>query len=168
MPSRWQAELAGGALRDDFCRAGGPTLAGWTISRTVIDGGVSDATFALNQRFPKSVAGEVSCASRARRQEGSDSEWNRSDFFDHGSWLRSCAFRPAENEKSSFETSQQSSMSSIRSRCHDIGMQTTFEGIFFEARDAGGAFVRVRNAYRGEIMGGQWSAERDAYPYPHG
>jgi len=44
----------------------------------------------------------------------------------------------------------------------------TFEGIFFEASDSKGAFVRVNDAYRGEIMGGQWSAERDAYPYPHG
>jgi hypothetical protein len=50
--AHWEAELVGGALRDDFCRAGGPTLAGWTLSRTAIDGGVSDQTFALNQRFP--------------------------------------------------------------------------------------------------------------------
>jgi hypothetical protein len=49
---------------------------------------------------------------------------------------------------------------------HQFGM--TFEGIFFEALDSKGAFVRVDNAYRGEIIGGQWSAERDAYPYVHG
>jgi hypothetical protein len=44
----------------------------------------------------------------------------------------------------------------------------TFEGFFFEARDTKGAFVRVHNVYRGEVMGGQWSWDRSSYPYPHG
>jgi hypothetical protein len=45
---------------------------------------------------------------------------------------------------------------------------TTFEGFYFEARDDEGAFVRAFDAYRGTIMGGQWSAEPDAYPFEHG
>ena len=43
----------------------------------------------------------------------------------------------------------------------------TFEGFFFEARDAKGPFVSVENVERGEAMGGQWSWDRCVYPYPH-
>ena len=43
----------------------------------------------------------------------------------------------------------------------------TFEGFYLEARDAQGAFVRVDNVFRGEVMGGQWSWDRCVYPYNH-
>ena len=46
----WEVDLALGALRDDFCDAGGRPLIGWSISGVVR--GVSDAGEALNQRFP--------------------------------------------------------------------------------------------------------------------
>jgi hypothetical protein len=47
------------------------------------------------------------------------------------------------------------------------GTAATFEGFLFEAQDAKGAFVRVENVYRGEVMGGEWSWNRCVYPYPH-
>jgi hypothetical protein len=43
----------------------------------------------------------------------------------------------------------------------------SYEGFFFEARDADGAFVRVESAGRGVQMGGQWSANPCLYPYAH-
>jgi hypothetical protein len=43
----------------------------------------------------------------------------------------------------------------------------TFEGSLLEARDAKGPFVGVRNTYRGEVMGGQWSWSPCWYPYEH-
>jgi hypothetical protein len=56
--AQWEATLVGGALRDDFCAAGGRPLVGWTVSTTPIDGGVSDGTFALNQDFPNLSPGQ--------------------------------------------------------------------------------------------------------------
>jgi hypothetical protein len=47
------------------------------------------------------------------------------------------------------------------------GQAITFEGFWFEARDANGPFVRVENVYRGEVEGGQWSADPCDYPYMH-
>ena len=43
----------------------------------------------------------------------------------------------------------------------------TFEGFFFEARDAKGPFVRTENVYRGEVEGGEWSWSRCAHPFQH-
>ena len=46
----WEARLVAGALRDDFCAAGGRPLVGWTIGRGGIT--VSDRIDALEQHFP--------------------------------------------------------------------------------------------------------------------
>jgi hypothetical protein len=43
----------------------------------------------------------------------------------------------------------------------------TFEGFFFEADDSDGPFVRVDNAYRGQVEGGEWSWDPCYTPYPH-
>jgi hypothetical protein len=47
------------------------------------------------------------------------------------------------------------------------GKAITFEGFFFEARDAKGVFVGVQNNMRGVVGGGQWSWHRCHYPYAH-
>lgn len=165
--ARWQTALAGGALRDDFCRAGGPTLAGWTISRTMIDGTVSDQTFALNQRFPNPSPEEFrSRAALAGKKFGFQVESIR--------FLRPRELAPimlvrTNRDRKAFIRDIPTILDVLDPKSvsrHRSAM--TFEGIFFEARDSKGAFARLDNAYRGEIMGGQWSAERDAYPYPHG
>ena len=50
MVADWETHLVIGALRDDFCAAGGRPLVGWTVGQGGI--GVSDQTQALEQRFP--------------------------------------------------------------------------------------------------------------------
>jgi hypothetical protein len=165
--AHWEAELVGGALRDDFCRAGGPTLAGWTLSRTAINGGVSDQTFALNQRFPNPSPSRF----RARAALAGKR---------YGFRVKSIRFlTPVERapivvvqtsrERKAFIKDVAAIVDVLDHKSiyrHRYGV--TFEGIFFEARDEKGPFVRIEQANRGEIMGGQWSAERDAYPYGHG
>ncbi|HEX6761874.1 MAG TPA: hypothetical protein VF094_03645 [Gaiellaceae bacterium] len=48
------------------------------------------------------------------------------------------------------------------------GEAVTFDGFYFEARDAHGPFVRTESVERGEIEGGHWSADPSDYPFPHG
>ena len=165
--AHWEAEVVGGALRDDFCRAGGPTLAGWTLSRTAIDGGVSDETFALNQRFPNPSRAKFRArAARAGEKFGFRVESIR---FLRPRELAPIVLVRTNRDRKDFIGDVPAILDVLDPQSvsrHRFGM--TFEGIFFEARDSKGAFVRVDNAYRGEITGGQWSAERDAYPYEHG
>jgi hypothetical protein len=165
--ARWEAELVGGALRDEFCRAGGPTLAGWTLSRALIDGGVSDGTFALNQRFPNPSPSRFRArAALAGKRYGFRVESIR--------FLRPLELAPivvvlTSRDRKAFIHDVAAIVDVLDPKSvsgHRYG--TTFEGVFFEARDDDGAFVRVDQSYRGAIMGGQWSAERDAYPYDHG
>jgi len=165
--AKWETELVGGALRDEFCRAGGPTLAGWTISRKVIDGGVSDGTFALNQRFPNMSPSRFRArAELAGRRYGFRVESIR--------FLRPLQSAPivlvrTDRDRKEFIGDVAAIVNVLNPSSaarHRYGV--TFEGIFFEARDDEGAFVRVEQSFRGAIMGGQYSAERGSFPYPHG
>lgn len=165
--AHWEAELVGGALRDDFCRAGGPALAGWTLSGTAIDGGVSDQTFALNQRFPNPSPSRFRArAALAGKRYGFKVKSIR--------FLRPLGLAPivavqTRRDRKAFIEDVPAIVDVLDPKSverHRYGV--TFEGISFEARDEKGAFVRAEQAYRGEIMGAQWSAERDAYPYDHG
>jgi hypothetical protein len=163
----WETELVGGALRDDFCRAGGRALVGWTTSRKVINGGVSDGTFAINQRFPNPSRREF----RARvdlvgRRYGFRATSVR--------FLRPREVAPivivdTDRDPRKFIADVPAIMDLLDPKSisgHRGAL--TFEGFFLEANGADGPFVRVFNSWRGKVMGGQWSAYRDAYPYPHG
>jgi hypothetical protein len=165
--AHWEAELVGGALRDDFCRAGGHTLAGWTLSRAAINGGVSDQTFALNQRFPNLSPSRFRArAALAGKRYGFRVKSIR--------FLRPLQLAPivvvqTSRGRKAFIKDFAAIVDVLDLKSvyrHRYGV--TFEGILVEARDEKGPFVRVEQAYRGAIMGGQWSAERDAYPYEHG
>jgi len=164
--ARWEATLAGGALRDDFCRAGGPTLAGWSLSRTLIDGGVSDETFALNQHFPNLSPAEF----RARAALAAEKFGFRVESI---RFLRPRELAPivvvsTSRDRKKFIEDVPAILEALDPHATSRhGFAVTFEGVFFEARDSKGPFVRVNNVYRGEWMGGQWSAER-VFPFPHG
>jgi hypothetical protein len=162
--ARWEAELVGGALRDDFCRAGGPPLTGWTLSREVIDGGVSDGEFALNQRFPNPSRREF----RARL----DLVGKRYGFKATSiRFLRPRELAPivvvqTDRDPKEFiaDVAEIVQLLNPRSRSGAV----TFEGFFFEAVGRDGPFVRTSSVYRGEVAGRQWSAYSDTYPYAHG
>jgi hypothetical protein len=162
--ARWETELVGGALRDDFCSAGGRPLVGWSVGDQV--SGISDGTFALGQRFPnpppKAFLKQV-------RQVGKA----------HGFRITLLKlYRPRQlapllvvrtsRERKAFVKDVPAILSLLNPTSNGSGhTAVTFEGFFFEARDAKGAFLQVLNAYRGEIMGGQWSWDRCVYPYRH-
>jgi hypothetical protein len=161
----WELNLVQGSLRDDFCRAGGRPLVGWSLSGEVT--GMSDGSAAWNQRFPNPSPGEF----RARvalvgKRYGFRATSVR---FLRPRELAPIVIVKTDRDRKKFVADVAAIVDLLdpRSRSGHQGA-ITFEGFFFEARDAKGPFVRVYNVYRGEIMGGQWSADRDSYPYPHG
>ena len=164
MVAEWETELVQGALRDDFCAAGGRPLVGWSVSGPTK--GVSDRGQALGQRFPnpspRAFHGRVA-AIGAR----------------YGFRVVSLRLlRPRQlapllvvvtgRDRKAFVHDLPAIMrllDPIRSGHQQTGL--TFEGFYLEALDAQGVFVRVDNAYRGEVMGGEWSWDRCVYPYAH-
>jgi hypothetical protein len=168
MVAQWEAGLVSGALRDDFCAAGGRPLAGATVvPRASGHAGPFDGTFALLPRFPN-----PSPQAFRRRVELIGRRYG----FRIVSLrlLRPRELAPllvveTQRERKAFVRDVPAIVSLLNPRSSD-GQQTaqTFEGIFFEARDAKGPFVGIEQVYRGWIEGGQWSWDRFVYPYPHG
>jgi hypothetical protein len=139
-------------------------LTGWTLSREVIDGGVSDGTFALNQRFPNPSRREF----RARvnlvgKRYGFKATSVR---FLRPRELAPIVLVQTDRDPKEFigDVAAIVQLLDPRSRSGAV----TFEGFFFEAAGRDGPFVRTSTVYRGEVAGGQWSAYRDTYPYNHG
>lgn len=161
----WETELIGGALRDDFCRAGGRPLVGWSISGVV--NGAANGAHALNQRFPNPSPAEF----RARVALVGKRYGFRTTSI---RFLRPRELAPivvveTDRDRKKFVGDVAAIVELLDPRSSSGDQSAlTFEGFFFEARDTDGPFVRVDNAYRGDIMGGQWSADRNSFPYPHG
>ncbi len=133
----------------------------------MIDGGVSDGTFALNQHFPN--------LSRSQFRDRLALVGKRFGFeVESMRLLRPRQLAPIVVVKTTRDRKQ--FISDVRAIVDLLdptsgsGHQSalTFEGLFFEARDSEGPFVGVDNAWRGEVVGSQWSAERDFFPYDHG
>jgi hypothetical protein len=164
MVADWEVRLVEGALRDEFCAAGGPPLVGWSVSR--IGRGVSDRTFALGQRFPnpKPAAFRARVAAIGRRYG-----------FDVVSLrlLRPLGYAPmlvvsTGRDRKAFVHDVPAIVELLNPTSATAKhVASTFEGLFFEARDAKGSFVRVDSAERGIAMGGEWSWNRCVYPYAH-
>jgi hypothetical protein len=159
----WETKLIGRAVRDDFCRAGSQSLTGYSVSGSVQ--GISKG--ALNQRFPNPSPNEF----RGRVTLVGKSYGFRamSVRFVRPRELAPIVVVQTGRERKKFIADVAAIVDLLdpRSSSRHRGA-VTFEGFVFEARDAKGPFVRVYNAYRGEIMGGQWSAEPGTYPYGHG
>lgn len=158
--AQWETDLFAGGLRDAFCAAGGAPLAGYSVGGHIA--AVSDRTQAFGQRFPNpSPAAFRTRVVLVGRRYG----------------FRVASVRLLHP----FQTAPLVTAETTRDRksfVHDVpaimdlldprnGTAATFEGFLFQARDANGAFVRVDNVYRGEVMGGEWSWSRCVYPYPH-
>jgi len=159
--ARWEAGLVGGALRDDFCSAGGRPLIWWEGDAT----GVANDVFAVEQRFPTpSPAAFRRRVALVGRRFG----------------FRVVTLRLLRPEQIApllvVETSR-----SRKSFAHEVprimslldpvsssGQRTaqTFEGFLFAAEDAKGPFLDVESSSRGEGEGGEWAANQCLYPYP--
>jgi hypothetical protein len=162
--AQWETALVVGALRDDFCAAGGRPLVGWTVGHGGI--GVSDNTQALEQRFPS--PSPATFRNRVRlvgRRYGFHVRELR--------LLRARQVAPllvvqTDRDRKEFVHDVPAIMGLLDPTSTGPGRTAvTFEGFFLEARDDHGAFVRVENVYRGETEGGEWSWNRCIYPYPH-
>ena len=164
MVADWEVLLLEGALRDEFCAAGGRPLVGWSVSR--VGRGVSDRTFALGQRFPNPKPAVF----RARVEAV-----GRRYGFEVVSLrlLRPLGYAPllvvsTDRDRKKF-VHDVPAIVALLNPTSSTAKHTafTFEGLFLEARDAKGPFVRVDGVVRGVQMGGQWSWDRCVYPYVH-
>jgi len=153
-----------GALRDDLCSAGGAPLVGWTTGRNGIR--VADQSFALEQRFPNPPAQ----AFRRRVQLVGKRYGFRvaSLRLPRPRQLAPLLVVQTDRNRKDFVADVQAILALLDPTTSGHGATAlTFEGFFFEARDAKGPFVRTENVYRGEVEGGEWSWSRCAYPFPH-
>lgn len=162
--AQWEADLVVGGLRDDFCAAGGAPLVGWTIGHGGI--GLSDRAQALEQQFPNPSP----AAFRARV----DLVGRRYGFaVEELRLLRPRQLAPllvvrTDRDRKAFVHDVPAIMKLLDPVTNGrTGGAVTFEGFFFQAVDARGAFVRVDNVDRGQTEGGEWSWNRCVYPYPH-
>jgi hypothetical protein len=164
MIADWEVELLQGALRDEFCAAGGRPLVGWGLAG--FGRSVSDRSNAFGQRFPnpKPQAFRERVAAVGRRYGFHVVSLRLLRPLDYAPLLVVSTGR----DRKEFVHNVPAIMS-LLDPTSSAGKNTavTFEGFFLEARDAKGPFVRVENAERGEAMGGQWSWDRCAYPYTH-
>ncbi|HST14459.1 MAG TPA: hypothetical protein VLJ44_06370 [Gaiellaceae bacterium] len=160
----WEAELVKGALRDGVCAAGRAPLVGWTVSG--VPGGVSDRAQALGQRFPNPAPNAFLKQLRSVGDRyGFDVVSVR--------LLRPLQLAPlvvirTNRDRKAFVHDVPAIMrllDPVTSASNRIAI--TFEGFFLSVEDANGPFVSVDDAYRGEVMGGQWSWNGCEYPYLH-
>lgn len=150
MVGEWEANLVAGALRDDFCAAGGVPLVGWSIGGLVT--AVSNKVFALEQHFPNPSPQSFRRAVAAIGRP-------------YGFRVVSLRLlRPRQLapflvvETSRDRKAFVKGIPEIMARLDPFttgGRDTalTFEGFLLEARDANGPFVRVENVNRGEAEG---------------
>jgi hypothetical protein len=164
MVAGWEVELVEGALRDEFCAAGGRPLVGWSVSG--VGRGVSDRVFALGQRFPnpKPAVFRARVAAVGRRYGFQVVSLRL---------LRPLGYAPllvvtTDRDRKKF-VHDVPAIVALLNPTSSTAKHTafTFEGLFLEARDAKGPFVRVDGVVRGVQMGGQWSWNRCVYPYVH-
>jgi hypothetical protein len=158
----WEVGLFGGGVRDAFCAAGGAPLAGFTAGR----GGrqVFDDDNAVEQHFPNpSPAAFTARVERIGKRYGFTVQSLR---LLHPFQTAPLLVVETHRGRKAFVKDVPAIMQLLDPQSVAGTRQAlTFEGFFFEARDAKGRFVDVFNVHRGEVMGGQWSADHCSYPY---
>jgi hypothetical protein len=161
----WERDLAIGGLRDDFCAAGGAPLVGWSVNGRVQM--VSDSGDAFGQRFPNPtpVAFRTQLDRVARRYGFRVVSLRM---------LRPRQLAPllvvqTRRDRTAFVHDLQAIVKLLNPTAP--GKETsaaTFEGFALVAEDARGRpFGAVEQVLRGEVQGGQWSANPCEYPYVH-
>jgi hypothetical protein len=156
--AQWESNLVGGALRDDLCAAGGSPLVGWTADG---GGGFSDDYQPFGQRFPN-----PSPAAYRRRVE----LIGRAYGFRVVSLrlLRPLQLAPAvvvATDRPRREFAHDAAKI-IKLLNPGRGQATTFEGLYLEARDRHGAFMRNESISRGQAEGGEWAWDQCYMAFP--
>jgi hypothetical protein len=161
MLATWEGQLVAGALRDRLCANGGPPLVAWRTGGS--DGGFSDATFPFEQRFPNPTA----AAYRQRVQLAARRYGFRVVTLRLLHPLQTAPLLIVATARP-----RQQFIADVPAILADLNpgndQATTFEGFYFEARDRDGPFVRTDSIDRGQIEGGQWSADPNDDPFPRG
>jgi hypothetical protein len=162
--AQWETGLVEGALRDDLCAGGGPSLIGWSVNG--MPDGVADASYALGQRYPNPSAWEfrkrVELVGRRYGFRVVSLRLLRPEQLAPLLIVETTRPRPA------FAASVSGIMSLLDPSVR-AGRRTaeTFEGFYFEARNAQGPFLSTSYTRRGGGMGGsEWSLNGCFYPYP--
>jgi hypothetical protein len=158
----FEAEIVGGALRDDLCDAGGAPLVMWLGDAS----GISDRNFALDQRFPN-----PSPAAFRRRV----ALVGRRFGFRVVSLL---LLRPRQLAPALVVETDRPRKAFAKDipRINDLldpstttknRTAQTFEAFFLAAEDKHGRpFLFTEDFSRGEAGGGEWAANQCLYPYP--
>jgi hypothetical protein len=161
MLAGWEGQLVASAVHDALCANGGPPLVAWTVGSS--GGGFSDAAFPFEQHFPNPTAAAYRRrVSLVARRYGFRVITLR---LLHPLQLAPLLIVATDRSRPSF-------IGDVPAIVADLDphndQAATFEGFYFEARDRNGPFVRTENVTRGEIEGGQWSADHNDSPFPHG
>jgi hypothetical protein len=164
--ANWEADLVGGALRDDLCAAGGAPLVAWSPEPGG-GGGFAESWWALGQHFPNPSP----AAFRKRvRLVGRRYGFRISSLR----LLRPRQLAPllvveTRRNRKAFVHDVPAIVSLLDPTTSDGHQHAiTFEGFLFEARDARGPFVETDGAQRGESMGSEWSWNPNVFPFTHG
>jgi hypothetical protein len=152
MLAKWEAELVRGALRDEFCAAGGAPLVGSTVNGSRE---ISKETNPLLQRFPNPPE-------RVLRERIADAGQRYGFRIVELRLLRPRQVAPllvveTERDRENFAGDVAELVQSLH--------PDAYEGFFFAARDGAGPFVAVERVRRGHVEGGQWVASGTCMPY---
>lgn len=163
--AQWEAQLVAGALRDDFCAAGGPPLVGWTVAP--VEREVSDHGQALEQRFPNppAAAFEAAVADAA----GTDGFRVAELKLLRPQGLAPLLVVQTGEDRKSFVLRIPSLLAQLDPRTPGPhGTAYAFEGFFFAALDVSGTpFAMTQSVRRGQLEGGEWAWDPCWTPYPH-
>ncbi|MDX6481839.1 MAG: hypothetical protein QOG85_2349 [Gaiellaceae bacterium] len=160
--AQFEAGLVAGALRDDFCTAGGVSLT-WVGGDA---GGMANKVFALEQRFPNPSPAEfrhrVALVGKRFGFRVVSLRLLRPEQLAPVLVVKTNRPRKAFAKKVEKIMSLLDPASSAANRT-----ALTFEGFFFAAEDAHGRpFLFTEGISRGEGEGGEWAANRCLYPSP--
>ena len=160
--AQFEAGLIGGALRDDFCTAGGPPLT-WIGGDAT---GIANDVFALEQRFPN-----PSPAAFRRRVALVGQRFGfrvASLRLLHPEQLAPVLVVKTNRPRQAFAKDAEKIiglLNPVSRTAHNTAL--TFEGFFFAAEDSNGRpFLYAQNVSRGEGEGGEWAANQCLYPSP--
>jgi hypothetical protein len=157
----FEAGLVAGALRDDFCTAGGAPL-------TWVGGdarGTANDIFALEERFPTpSPAAFRKRVALVGQRYGFRVVSLR---LLHPEQLAPVLVVKTTRPRRAFAKDVEkivSLLAPVSSTNHRTAL--TFEGFFFAAEDSRGPFLFTQGVNRGEGEGGEWAASWCLYPSP--
>jgi hypothetical protein len=156
--AQFEGSLVFGALRDDFCAAGGAPLV-WASGDI---GGMAERLFAIGQRFPNpSPATFRHRVALAGQRFGFRVVSLR---LLHPKQLAPVLVVKTNRPRAAFARDVLKIESLLDPNNRGAA---TFEGFFFAAEDSRGRpFLFTDGVSRGEGMGGEWAANRCLYPSP--